>query len=323
MNWGRVQEQKGKMTPKSQQTEDRERIEQRARLASMFGDLALAVLGIGFAIFSGSEAILMDGVFSALGFFMALMTLYVSRLVRQPDDEIFQYGYAHFAPLMNVLKSLGMVALCFIAPLWAISTRRSGGQPMAVGSALLYALIASLIGCGLFAYLQGAAKRSGSVLVALDAKAARMDMFLSMAVLASFGLGWLILGTPMEPHLVYLDPSVLAVLCLVMLPVPLKVLWDNGREVLLLAPDPSIQQQVLERIESAIEGVPVAGHRIRMLKLGNVLGVTLHIQPAEPAMIDGITALDRIRRDIENSLASLELMVGIDVIFVGDMQLAR
>jgi predicted Co/Zn/Cd cation transporter (cation efflux family) len=141
------------MNQKSQQSRDRERTEQRALLVSMFGALALAVLGIGFAIFSGSEAILMDGVFSALGFFMALMTLYVSRLVSQPDDEIFQYGYAHFAPLMNVLKSLVMVALCFFALLSAISTLLSGGQPMAVGSAVLYALIASLIGAGLFAYL--------------------------------------------------------------------------------------------------------------------------------------------------------------------------
>lgn len=311
------------MNQKLQQASDRERIEQQALRVSCAGALVLAALGIGFAMFSGSEAILMDGVFSALGFFMALMTLYVSRLASQPDDEIFQYGYAHFAPLMNVLKSLVMAVLCCFALLSAISTLLSGGQAMAIGGAVLYALIASLIGSVLFVYLIGAAKRSGSVLVSLDAKSARMDMFLSMAVLVSFGLGWLSLGKPWEHHIVYLDPLVLAILCLVMLPMPLKVLWDNGREALLLAPDPAIQQLVIERIADAIETFPVSNHRIRMLKMGNVLGVTLHLQPAETALIDGIGMLDQIRQDIEDSLASIELEVGIDVIFVGDMQLAR
>lgn len=311
------------MNQKSQQSGDRERIEQRALRISMFGALVLAALGIGFAIFSGSEAILMDGVFSALGFFMALMTLYVSRLAIRPDDEVFQYGYAHFTPLMNVLKSLVMAVLCCFALLSAISTLLSGGQPMAVGSAVLYALIASLTSSGLFFYLKGAAKRSGSVLVSLDAQAARMDMFLSLAVLASFALGWFLIGTTLEHHLDYLDPLVLAVLCLVMLPMPLKLLWDNGREVLLLAPAPEIQKSVIDKIEVAIRNFPVADHRIRMLKLGNVLAVTLHIQPAGTALEDGIAALDRFRRDIGESLASLELEVGIDVIFVGDIQLAN
>ena len=37
-----------------------------------------------------------------------------------------------------------------------------------------------------------AAERAHSVLVVLDAKAARLDMLLSMAVLASFVLGWIV-----------------------------------------------------------------------------------------------------------------------------------
>lgn len=298
-------------------------IEQRALRVSSAGALVLAVMGIGFAIHSGSEAILLDGLFSALGFFMALMTLYVSRLVRRPDDDRFQYGYAHFAPLINVLKSLVMSVLCVFALLAAISTLLAGGQPMAVGSALVYALGATLLGAGLWLYLRAAARRCGSTLVSLDARAARMDMLLSAAVLASFALGWFSQGTGFERHLDYLDPMVVAVLCLISLPIPLRILWINGREALLLAPEPAVQESVIGRIESALEGFPVADHRIRMVKLGKVLGVTLHLQPADDVLLQGIAELDHIRRDIEAALVSIELEVGIDIIFTGDMTLAR
>ncbi len=302
---------------------DHQQLEQRALRISGLGALSLAILGIGFALLSGSEAILLDGLFSALGFFMALMTLYVSRLVRRPDDDVFQFGYAHFAPLMNVLKSSVLVVLCIFALLSAISTLRSGGQAMAVGSAMLYALIASLIGLGLFLYLKKVAERTGSTLVSLDAKAAQVDMFLSTAVLVSFALGWLSIGTSLEKYLGYLDPTVVAVLCLVSLPIPLKVLWDNGREALLLAPDAELQQSVIAQIESSIEGLAISDHRIRMLKLGNVLAVTLHLKPDDHALLEGISELDGIRHQIGHSLDSLNLEVGIDVIFVADMKLAR
>lgn len=290
---------------------------------SSVGALALAVLGIGFAIHSGSEAILLDGVFSVLGFFMALMTLYVSRLVGRPDDEVFQYGYAHFAPLMNVLKSLVMAILCGFAFLSAISTLLAGGQPMAVGSALIYALLATVIGAGLFFYLREVAQRTSSALVSLDAKAARLDMLLSAAVLASFGLGWLSLGSPMEQYLDYLDPLVVAGLCLVALPVPLKVLWESGREVLLLAPDTEIQKEVRERISGALGAFPVAEYRIRMLKLGNIMAVTLHVRPGDDYRIEGVEELDRVRKSIERALSSLNYEIGLDVMFVNDMSLAR
>jgi cation diffusion facilitator family transporter len=301
----------------------RNAVEERALKVSGAGALLLAFLGIGFAINTGSDAILLDGLFSGLGFVMALLTLKVSRLVRRPDDETFQFGYAHFAPMINVLKSLIMSVLCVFALLSAVSTLVSGGQTMAVGSAVIYAALATLIGAGLFFYLNRAAERANSVLVLLDAKAARLDMLLSVAVLASFVLGWAAMRTRLAPWVDYLDPTLVTILCLVALPVPLKILWRNGREALLLAPDAELQQNVKERIRGALHGFPVAGHKVRMLKLGNVLAVTLHLRPAEEFQLTGVGDLDRVRHAIEEALADLDLTVGLDVMFVGDMRLAR
>jgi cation diffusion facilitator family transporter len=303
--------------------DERARAEERALKVSGGGALLLAVLGIAFAIQSGSEAILLDGVFSGLGFVMALVTLKVSRLVRRPDDDVFQFGYAHFAPLINVIKSLMMTLLCVFAGISALVTLVDGGQPLAVGSALLYAVLATLIGIGLFFYLSGAARRSASPLVVLDAKAARMDMFLSAIVLISFVLGWLAMGTELSPWVVYLDPGLVLLLCILVLPVPLKILWENGREALLLAPDVELQQSVRSVIREALQDFPVEDHRLRMLKLGNVLAVTLHLQPAASLRIESVRDLDRVRFAIEEALAALDYDVGLNVIFVENMELAR
>ena len=303
--------------------DERARAEARALMVSGAGALLLAVLGITFAFQSASEALLLDGIVSGLGFIMALVTLKVSRMVRRPDDEVFQFGYAHFAPLINVIKALMMSLLCAFAGISALVTLVDGGQPLAVGSALLYAVLATLIGIGLYLYLSKAARRSASPLVALDAKAARMDMLLSAIVLVSFVLGWLAMRTDLSPWVVYLDPGLVLLLCVLVLPVPLKILWENGREALLLAPDVELQQSVRSVIREALQDFPVEDHRLRMLKLGNVLAVTLHLQPSPSLRIGGVRDLDKVRFAIEEALATLDYDVGLNVMFVEDMRLAR
>jgi predicted Co/Zn/Cd cation transporter (cation efflux family) len=122
---------------------------------------------------------------------------------------------------------------------------------------------------------------------------------------------------------VYLDPGLVLLLCLLVLPVPLKILWQNGREALLLAPDAELQQSVRSVIREALKDFPVEGHRIRMLKLGNVLAVTLHLQPSPSLRINGVRDLDRVRFAIEEALEALDYDVGLNVMFVEDMRLAR
>ena len=81
-------------------------LERRALIVSIWGTLMMAILGVTFALISHSEAIMLDGVFSAVGLVMALLTLKVAGLVKRTDDKHFHFGYTHFAPLVNVLKSM-------------------------------------------------------------------------------------------------------------------------------------------------------------------------------------------------------------------------
>ncbi|WP_305810006.1 hypothetical protein [Photobacterium kishitanii] len=50
----------------------------------------------------GPNAILLDGLFSLLlSMGMTGLNLYAAYLVTKPDDAQFQFGYAHFEPLIS------------------------------------------------------------------------------------------------------------------------------------------------------------------------------------------------------------------------------
>lgn len=298
------------------------RQEKRALMVSILGAALMAVLGISFAFVADSEAIMLDGVFSTISFFMATLTLKVAQLVNRPDDEQFHFGYSHFAPLLNVVKSALLVILCALALIAAVEALLHGGRSMALGSAVLYGVLATLGCLAIAIYIRRAYNATGSALVAVDAESWAIDTKLSGAVLLAFCIGWGIGETPLAAYLDYLDPAVVTILCLISLPVPIRILLENAREVLLFAPDPAWQQAVEDRFSEALPDLPVAHCRFRLLKMGNTLNIMVHVKPGPEFELHSLAQLDDIRARFNTALESMDVKTYADIIFVDDARLA-
>ena len=265
---------------------------------------------------------MLDGVFSGIGFVMAFVTLKIAGLVNRPDDEHFHFGYSHFAPLVNVFKAILILVLCSAALIVAVKSLLSGGRSMAMGSAAVYGGLATAGCLGIALYIRWAKNVTGSALVAVDAKGWVIDTLLSAAVLVAFVIGWAIQDTAFDRYMDYLDPSVVAVLCLVSLPVPIKILLENAREILLFAPNDSWQQSVEDCFKKAAPEFVTADYRIRLLKMGNTLNVLVHVRPGPEFKLRGFDQLDDIRFKFNTALETMEMRTTADIVFVDDMKLA-
>jgi cation diffusion facilitator family transporter len=297
--------------------------ERKALRFSAVGMAVMAAAGIGFALISHSEAILLDGVFSAIGMVLALLTLKVAKIVRRPDDEHFHYGYAHFTPLLNLIKSLLMIILCVFALVSAIEAVLGGGRSLALGAAVLYGIIATFACIAAAVVLHKAAKKSGSELVSVDAKTWGIDAAISGAVLLGFLAGYLVEGTSYEIYLNYLDPMIVSILVVIAIPVPLKILWNSLKETpLMMAPPTPYQARIRARIEQALHNYPIEDHRVRILKMGNTVNILVHAKPENNFRIESFNALDDIHHHVQKALDGLPDQAVLDIVFVGDMSMA-
>ena len=77
---------------------------------SIVGALFMAGLGFGFAFVTSSDAVLLDGFFSLIGFAVGLVSLRVATLVRRPDDDEYHFGYAAYEPVLNL--ALDVIFTC-------------------------------------------------------------------------------------------------------------------------------------------------------------------------------------------------------------------
>jgi cation diffusion facilitator family transporter len=290
---------------------------------SVWMSMIMAALGIGFGLLTESDAIMLDGFFSLIGFVMALVTIRVARLVVQPADQHFHFGYAQFEPFLNAAKGLLMLGVAGFAFAGAVDAVIHGGHDVKPGLATLYAILA-LTGClAVGAAQRKAAARTGSPLLAVDSKNWLIDGFLSGVVLLVFVAAVILDGTRWAFVVPYMDPGLVILLVLGIVFIPLRIVRDNMREILAFAPDSAFQEDVRARVEGALEGVPVASNQVRMMKIGRFLYVLNQVVVSPEFRPGRVEELDRVRERIAAAMEGFEPTPVVDTLFTEDEKWAE
>lgn len=216
------------------------RTEQHALKTSLAGAVALAVLGTVFGLASGSAAILFDGVFSMIDALMSVVSIAVVNLIARTTtsgvSRRFGRGFWHFEPMVLVANALILVAVMTYALVESVLAVLSGGRDVELGLAIVYAAVVLVLTTTIGLLEHRANKRIGSALVAVDVKGWLMAGGITGALLVAFVVGVLIDGTRFEDAVPYIDPVILIVVAVVLVPVPLATLKKAVAEVALVTP---------------------------------------------------------------------------------------
>lgn len=294
---------------------DTERIALRL---SVGGNLFVGVVGLSFALLTGSQAILLDGGFNLIFFAMGLFTLRVSRLVEGPTSERFQFGFAAFEPLINTIKGLLVLAVSVMALIPAIQALLAGGRQMALGLGIVYAAIAMAVCLALAVVQRAMLRRVASPLIEVDAKNWLVNGLISSVVGLAFLLAYLIQGTSLQWATPYVDPVLVVMLVALTLSIPLKMVLQGSRQLLGQAPETTLRAEVRERTKRLVAQHGLDEVYVRTSQIGRWLFVLVQIVLPEGHPLGEVAAMDRLRADLAASLEGVTSKLVIDAIFTGD-----
>jgi len=296
---------------------DNETLEKRGLWLSIIGALFMAALGIGFALLTSSNAVLLDGFFSLIGFAIGLVSLRVATLVRKPDDEFYHFGYAAYEPMLNLSKGLLMAFVTIFALVSAVNVALHGGRTIQAGWASIYAWIAAA-GCFAIAVSQRAlSRRTGSPLLAVDSKNWLIDGFMSVAVGVAFLVAVFLVDTSYAHFLPYADPAVVIILVVLSLPIPFKIIRDNWNQMLGRAPDRVLQKKARAAVSRVLGASEEYDTKIRMDQLGRLTYLQLYVV-IKGSQDPDVSRLDRCRTAVHDALKDDFDKLAIDVIFTRD-----
>lgn len=276
-------------------------LEQRVLRQSIVATVLLAGLGIGFGLYAGSQSIVFDGLFNAIDSSMAMLSLLVSRLLVKQPGRRFQQGYWHIEPMALALNGSVLIMLCLYALLNSLADLLEGGRELEFGNAMLYALGTSL-GSGLmYAYLRRRNRRLQSALVQMDLHSWLMSTAISLALLVAFAAGYLLQGSAYARFTPYIDPLILALLTLLLTPLPCRTVAKAVKQILRITPAELDREiaALMARI-SLRHGLERFSHCV--MQNGRGLFVEIHI--LLPAALDHWTVgeLDQVRAEIADGI---------------------
>ena len=213
---------------------DARQIEIRSLRIGIYASACMAVAGICVHVLSGSYALLLDGLYSAVMVGSGLVASRISRNVVRPPDQAYPYGYDGQEALYVLFRSLVLIGVLSFAAMSSLSTlidyvSGSSIPVVTLAPVAFYSTAMVAICWGLAWRHHDDWIRSGrqSQLLLMEARAARIDALISgLTGIALLGSP-LLKGTPLAALSPITDSLLVLVVSMVILKDPVQTFLNT------------------------------------------------------------------------------------------------
>lgn len=304
--------------------------EQQVLKISILATILLACFGIIFGILSGSSAVIFDGVYSLTDACLTVVALLVSNLITSSATggakkgkfiERFTMGFWHIEPMVLGLNGMMLMGASVYALINAVESILDGGRELEFGHGIIYAAVTLVFSLGMAAFGHIANRSIKSAFLALDVKAWLMSAGLTAALLVAFVFGYSIQGTELQWFSPYVDPGVLAVVCLIVIPIPIGTIRQAISDILLITPI-DFKQHVDTVAKEIVRRYGFLSHRAYVARVGRGRQIELYFIVPEGWPAKRLEEWDRIREEIGEAIGEESPDRWLTIVFTTDPEWA-
>lgn len=298
---------------------DTAQLEGRALTIGMWGNMFMGASGILAAVLSNSQAILVDGLFSLIGFTAAFAGKRISRTATAGPDRWRPFGYAADEALFTTFRALtllGLVLFAVFSAVMRIVSYLSGDAPAELNFApmAVYFPAMALTCALLWLFHSRAWRRSGrrSDILRLEARAAAFDGLMTVA--AGGGLVAIILlrDGPLAPIAPVGDSIIVLGLCSFVLVRFFRDFLAGLRELAGVTAGPEDIAKARRAIRATLAEHKGTLHDLSVTKLGRQYTVAVYYAPGQPVSATSIDDLtQQLRSDLSTALEGADPVVVI------------
>ena len=279
---------------------DNHRVEAQALTLGTAGNVVGAVAALLFYLHSGSDALLLDGLYTAVMAGASLIAGQVGRAALQPRSRAFPFGASGQEPLYVLFRTLvllGIIAYAAASASGKILGYLQGAeiQPVQLDGLDWYFIAMVILNLWLWQVFHRSWQRGNrcSELLSSMAMSARIDALISAATGAGLLGAPLLLGTPLETLVPISDSLLVLLISVALLPEPIGIVLASVGEA--AGSSKSVGEERLAECRSAIAPLFTAKNcpllELAMLKLGRTFTVVAYVEPYAPISAADVDAL--------------------------------
>ncbi|MGI9371082.1 MAG: cation transporter [Hyphomicrobiales bacterium] len=277
--------------------EERAKIERRSLNLSMWLNAVMGISGIVAATASRSDALLVDGLYSAVNFGAAIVAIFVGRSIARAPDRSRPFGYDADEAIYVVFRSLtllGIISFAALSALVKIITYAQGGDvPELVFGPIVIYMVSMVIICGFLTfwhrYNWKKAGKQSDILVT-ESRAALVDGVISAGAGGALVSVPLLSGTALEGLIPIADAIVVLTMVIVIFYQPTSTFLAGLSEIAghsMSAPLYKSAYAIVKKIadENKLELIDIAA-----TKLGRGHMIVAYVDPGRDVSSEDIDA---------------------------------
>jgi len=285
---------------------NRARLIKAASFTALFGNLALAITKIVTGFYAGSLALIGAGIDSLVDVIIAIMTLFVSRIISRPADEDYPWGQGRAETVATALLSF---MLFFAGAQLILSSGRDilfGAEREVPAMPALIVTVISIVAKLLLAWSQHMfGTKADSPMLKANAKNMSADVLLSVAVLIGIGLS-------MFFNIGVIDSWAAAFVGLWIIKAALGIFLEANLELMDGGTNKAFYQMVFDAANS-VEGAGEP-HRVRMRRIAGMWDIDIDIEvPPNKTVLEAHWIAYKVEKAIKARVENVyDIMVHVE-----------
>ena len=273
---------------------------------STIGNAILSVSKIIVGLWSGSLAVLGDGIDSATDVVISVVMIFTARIMNRPPSQKYVYGYEKAEGIATKILSLVIFYAGVQMFISSVEKTFSSAPRELPATIAIYVTVFSILGklsLAFYQYRQG--RKINSSMLMANAKNMRNDVIISVSVLLGLVFTFIL-------KLPILDAIAGLVVSLFIIRSSVGIFMDSNVELMDGVKDVSVYRKIFD----AVEKVPGATnpHRVRSRLIGNLYMIDLDVEADGSSTLNEAHSIaDAVEQSIKDSIENVyDIVVHIE-----------
>ena len=254
-----------------------EKFEKSALRISLTGNLIFVILELAVAIYTSSQAVLLDSVYDGVELLMIFASIILVPLLYKPSNENHPFGYLQVETLFVVVKGIIMTAVTAGLIINNIQIIIHGGRHVSFSVIAWFELAAAILSVIFIAILSYMNRHLSSPVVTMEIQEWKIDTAASLGMTVAFFLPMFLHADWFRPIVPYLDQCIAIILSICMLPTPIHAVVTGLRDLFLLPPEEETVQNIKDIITPILDAYGYDKLYFDIVRTGRKLWISVYI----------------------------------------------
>lgn len=258
-------------------TRTKQKKERSALNISLIAGLIFSLLEVIIAIYTHSQAVLLDGFYDGVESIMIIISIGIVPLLYRSSNEKRPFGYLQIESFFVVIKGFTMIAVTIGLIATNIEIVLNGGRHIAFSNIAYFELFATILSMFVIFLLRKKNAKTHSTLVSMEIQEWTIDAIASLGMAIAFFLPLFIKVNWFSKVVPYLDQIIAILLSLFMLPTPIRTIITGLRDIFLIAPEEETIIEIKSIINPILDSYGYKQLSYDIIRTGRKLWISVYI----------------------------------------------